>query len=276
MACIYLFSIDLEDVRDRVEGGGALRESVPEMANNYLRFLDTHQMKATFFVEGRTARRYPSLISDITLSGHEIACHTQNHTLLETLSPASFKNEIKECVDTLYQCGAKEVIGFRAPCFSLTSRTSWAYQALADLGFLYSSSVLPAQNPHHGWPEFGSKEQLIDGIYEIPITLMNLGICKIPLGGGVYFRVLPWPIIRYGFTKAQKEHSAISGYFHPYDIDSKQEKFKYPEVGHNPIMNYLMYMGRDSVFWKLEKLLDLGFCISTYKSYVLCRTEKSN
>ena len=83
-----------------------------------------------------------------------------------------------------------------ADVFSLTEKTQWAYDILAELGIRYSSSVLPAPNPLFGWPEFGvSARRMTSGVLEIPMTPARVGPLRVPVGGGVYFRVLPFPLI---------------------------------------------------------------------------------
>ena len=262
---IYLFSIDLEDIRDRVRGGDRLPERVPQLTERYLKFLDQRRVQATFFVEGRTARRYPQLISEIAASGHELACHTDTHPALETLSPEEFRNELERNLEALFRAGVKHVQGFRAPYFSLTASTSWAHQVLGELGFRYSSSVLPEKNPLYGWAEFGQEVRYIDGIIEIPMTTGPLGPLRIPFGGGVYFRALPTPALKLLFSSRT---TPLTGYFHPYDIDTEQREFTFPGMESRPIFNRLMYLGRGSVFTKLEMIMNLGFTIKRYDHFV--------
>ena len=93
------------------------------------------------------------------------------------------------------RAGAKDVRGFRAPIFSLTAATAWAYPVLRELGFSYSSSVLPAKNPFYGWPGFGPEPRLMEGIWELPMSVARFGPYVVPPAGGVYFRVLPRPLV---------------------------------------------------------------------------------
>ena len=83
---VYLFSVDLEDVRLLVENGQQYEERVPLMTEKYLAFLDKHNCKATFFVVGDVAKAYPTLIKKIVDKGHEIACHSNKHIPLDKCS----------------------------------------------------------------------------------------------------------------------------------------------------------------------------------------------
>jgi polysaccharide deacetylase family protein (PEP-CTERM system associated) len=261
----YLFSIDLEDVRDMVPNGHQFAEAVERTTDQYLHWLDQHNFKATFFVVGRTALAYPALIRKILACGHEIACHSHSHRHLTQMSPEEFKADLERNLEALAQAGASSVVGFRAPTFSLVKSSSWAYSVLAQLGFKYSSSVLPSPNPLFGWGGFGG-EKIIDGVYEIP---MNIGRYpfKVPFGGGVYFRALPFVALRALFHDTSRQGRPVLGYFHPYDIDTRQERFMHPHLNNNRLLNALMYIGRSDVFRRLDRIIADGFRIISYQQY---------
>lgn len=267
-----LFSIDLEDVRDQVSNGSTYREGVPENTQRYLEFLQQHNTKATFFVVGNVARKYPSLIKEIIADGHEIACHSDKHIQLNEQTPEEFLEDVRRNLDSLYTAGAEDVIGYRAPTFSLTEQTQWAYGCLSESGFKYSSSVLPAANPLFGWKEFGRKPKYVQGVYEIPITLHAIPFLQLPLAGGVYFRVIPYPLINYSARYHLKLGGPITTYLHPYDIDTSQERFMHPDLDNKKYLNYLMYVNRSKVLKKLESLLSISKPIS-YKEYYLSHAK---
>jgi polysaccharide deacetylase family protein (PEP-CTERM system associated) len=270
-----LLGIDLEDVRDWVENGSQYREGVPENTKKYLDHFSQWGVKATFFIVGALARRYPQLVAEIVAAGHEIACHGDRHLQLDKLSPQSLRNDLKENMAALRNCGAKEIQGFRAPTFSLTKRTAWAYEVLADLGFTYSSSVLPARNPLYGWPEFGSTaRRMPEGIWELPITLLDLPGLAVPAAGGVYFRVLPFLLTKQVIRRNVEAGQPVLTYFHPYDIDTGQERFMHPDLGGKKHLNMLMYIGRAKLLKRLN-LLHRSFPFSTYSDYVFSLAGRS-
>ena len=140
----YLFSVDVEDIRFGMADGLNYQERVPANVHKYFDWLNKHDFKCTFFVVGDVAEAFPSLIQEISSEGHEIACHLHRHITLDTLSRETFKEGLESNVRTLRRAGAANIEGFRAPIFSLMPSTSWAYDVLKELGFSYSSSVLPA------------------------------------------------------------------------------------------------------------------------------------
>ena len=264
-----LLGIDLEDVRDWVKDGHSYREAVPENTRRYLDKFAAWGVKATFFVVGEAARRYPWLIAEIAAAGHEIACHGNKHLQLDKLSPTQFHDDLRENLRALQDAGRTAIHGFRAPTFSLTAKTAWAHEVLAELGFTYSSSVLPARNPLYGWPEFGSRaKKVCNGFWELPITIHNIPGLSTPVAGGVYFRVLPFLLTRWTIRRKIMEGQPVLTYFHPYDIDLQQERFMHPDLGEKKHLNMLMYIGRNKVFSRLERLRSM-YPFLTYHEYVM-------
>jgi len=260
----YLFSIDLEDVRDMVSGGERFQPRVEENTLLFLDFLKRHGAHCTFFVVGDVMRSYPELVKRIVREGHELACHTDRHIPLDKLGPDGFKNDLSKWLETAERLGLPRATGFRAPTFSLTAQTPWAHGVLRELGFVYSSSVLPARNPLYGWPGFGQRPRSMDGILEVPMNLASLGPIQVPFGGGVYFRVLPWFLVRHFFLRGKSKGQGIRGYFHPYDVDTGQERFMHPGINGSRLMNSLMYVGRSRVFARLDSVMKMGFGVVRY------------
>jgi len=268
MNSIFLFSVDLEDIRFLMEDGRGRPERVAANVRSYLEWLRSHGYRCTFFVVGDVAEAYPSLIREIFEKGHEIACHGYRHIPLDQQTPDQFRSLLTANRNALARAGAKNIQGFRAPIFSLTEKTAWAYDVLRDLGFTYSSSVLPAKNPFYGWPEFGPRPKMIDGILEIPMTVRRFGPYRVPPAGGVYFRVLPAFFISLSIKKFFRADRPLVGYFHPYDIDTEQERFMHPEINDSRFYNYLMYYNRKNVFRRLDAIVKRGFTICPYAEYV--------
>jgi polysaccharide deacetylase family protein (PEP-CTERM system associated) len=267
----YLFSVDLEDVRDMIDNGMQYKEAVVSNTFKYLAWLSKHKFKATFFVVGRTAQAFPSLIKEIADSGHEIALHSHNHIHITKLTPEEFKADIAANINAIQKAGITNIKGFRAPTFSLVEKSKWAYKILRSAGIEYSSSVIPNANPLFGWQNFGG-EQMVDGVYEIPMNVGNKPF-SVPFGGGVYFRVLPVQLSLQLFKNAAKKQQPVLGYFHPYDVDTEQERFMHPHLNNNRFLNKLMYINRSKVFNRLNRVIDLGFEVVRYDEYYMMRTE---
>ena len=178
----------------------------------------------------------------------------------------TFKRDLEANLDALIKCGASSVKGFRAPTFSLTEITNWVYPILRDFGFVYSSSVLPANNPLYGWPDFGNEPRMVlDGLLEVPITVYDSPFPRVPVAGGSYFRVIPfW--LSFGHIKRMSSGLPTTTYFHPFDVDEQQESFCFPEFNGNPFYQWLMGYNRDKTIPRLEKLINGSKC-DTYGKY---------
>ena len=265
----FLFSIDLEDIRLRLDNPDNYEERVPTNTHRYLDWLKEHNFKCTFFVTGDVAVLYPSLIHEIVSEGHEIACHTNNHLPLDKQTRDEFKKDLESNIMVLERAGAKQIEGFRAPIFSVSPKTQWVYDVLAELDFRYSCSVLPAKNPFYGWEGFGFKPKMMnDKIVEIPLTMGKFGPLIIPAVGGVYFRALPLISIKSITRRCIKNDVPVIGYFHPYDIDWEQERYMNPGINESIFYNFLMYYNRKNVFKRLDSILSQGFSICTYSSFI--------
>jgi polysaccharide deacetylase family protein (PEP-CTERM system associated) len=264
-----LLGIDLEDIRSLLHEGDTYAERVPANTERYLRFLDDHGMRCTFFTTGDVARRYPELVRQIVDAGHEVGCHSSDHTPVVRQTRESFHADVERNLHDLAEAGAHDIRGFRAPMLSITEQTAWAYDVLHELGFHYSSSVLAARGPMYDRPGFSTgSARLVMGIWELPASLVPLPGMRIPYLGGVYFRLLPFPVILWLSRREFAAGRPIVGYAHPYDIDTEQERFMFPEIHESRLLNHLMYMGRGKVLGRLRRLLELGFGSLYYRDYV--------
>jgi polysaccharide deacetylase family protein (PEP-CTERM system associated) len=262
----FLFSIDLEEFY--AERAEFFRTPLPELVERYLTLLRQRQMKATFFVVGEIAQKFPTALRDIAAEGHELACHTFDHVPLDQQDATSLRDDLRRNLDALVPFTSTPVQGFRAPILSLGEKQQWAYEILAELGFTYSSSVLPARNPLHGWPGFGMQPRRIHGVLEVPVTLSPFFGLEVPIGAGTYFRCLPFGSIRRRFAGHAAGDTAIVGYFHPYDIDTAQERVMSRGVGGSGLLNALLYFNRAGTLPRLESILDAGFRIVPYRDFI--------
>jgi len=264
----FLFSVDLEDVRSMIPDGERYAPRVARNLERYLEVLDRHRARCTFFTVGDLAKRQPELVARLAAAGHEVACHGADHVPLERLGQDGFRDDLRRAVDALERAGAGPVRGFRAPVMSLTPRTPWAHEVLAELGFEYSSSVVPAGSALYGWPGFASEcVRTGAGVWEIPVSVLG-GRRGVPFLSGVYFRLLPFAVVRAGFRRVLDAGRPAAGYLHPYDVDTEQERFMHPELGESRALNQLMYWGRSRVCGRLDRLFRDGVEVMPYRDYV--------
>jgi peptidoglycan-N-acetylglucosamine deacetylase len=245
-------TIDLEDPALRYMPDG--RYVV--MTRDILDSCDTIGRKATFFAVGRVAETTPLLIRDIADRGHEIAYHSHNHVSLTEEDPARFARESREDKDRLEQLSGKQVVGFRAPRFSLTPQTMWALDVLGELGFKYSSSIMPTHISMFGFPDAPlTPFRWPNGMVEFPLPVAMLGKYKIPYLGGIYLYTMPMFAVR-AFLKRATADEVLWTYAHPYDFDESE---RFMRLANAPLwMSYVLWRARKKAAKKISKILENG------------------
>lgn len=203
-----------------------LEDYIEESLKPILDLLKKHKARATFFVLGELAEKYPKLIKEIYQNGHEIASHGYSHNPLEKLSEKDFENEIILSKKILKEITGKNPISFRAPYFSLNNKTKWALKVLEEQDFRYDSSIFPLKTPLYGMKNVPLiPYKISEKLLEIPVTILKWGLIKIPLAGGIYFRFLPNKILLPALKfVAQKRIPVL--YFHPHDLCNIRPKIK--------------------------------------------------
>jgi polysaccharide deacetylase family protein (PEP-CTERM system associated) len=192
--------------------------------------LDKRAIRATFFVVGKIARHSPALVRAIHQAGHEVASHGWDHRRLHGLTPASFRQDLRQSKDALEQITGAAVLGYRAPTFSLVRQTAWAVPILAETGLLYDSSIYPVRHDRYGVPQAPRSPFRVRGqgreILELPPATVRLLGANAPAGGGGYFRLLPLVVLEHAL--AQVKHSCRPPvavlYFHPWEFDTVQAR----------------------------------------------------
>jgi len=110
-------------------------------------------VRATFFCLGWIAERYPNLIKEIHRQGHEIASHGYDHQVVYKMTPSQFREDIRKSKKILEHIVGEEVIGYRAPSYSITKRSLWSFEILAAEGYRYDSSIFAIHHDFYGFPE---------------------------------------------------------------------------------------------------------------------------
>jgi polysaccharide deacetylase family protein (PEP-CTERM system associated) len=264
MQKINAFSIDLEEwYHSELVGGRKFSSSqATEATQPILDLLDRYQTKASFFVVGEVAEQNPDLIRSIYEGGHEIGCHTFSHKLLWNLDENLFRSELERFHSVIKKIlGNVKIKGFRAPCFSIDNRNTWALKALLDFGYQYDASIFPLKiNPLYGVRkapdqpyrislEDVRKEDPQSPLIEFPMCPLRIGRLKIPIAGGFYLRMFPLPFLLWGLRRMNQSQSFIL-YVHPWESYEKTPRFRLPLYS-----RIISYYGIDSVRMKLEYLL---------------------
>jgi len=201
-----------------------LNRTVPRL----LEMFEANGAKATFFVLGWVARRYPRLIRRIAALGHEIASHGYWHQHLGRMTRRSFREDVRVSRTVLEDATGQAVMGFRAPTFSLTCRTAWEAEILVEEGFTYDSSIFPIYHDRYGVPEAPGGPFWLEGragrILELPPLTVGWGRLKFPVAGGGYLRVLGAGVVSWAIGRANAGGRPAVLYVHPWELDRRQPR----------------------------------------------------
>jgi polysaccharide deacetylase family protein (PEP-CTERM system associated) len=203
---------------------------VADNVRRTLEILDRAGARATFFVMGWVAEREPKLVREIASAGHEVGCHSYLHRRIWLLKPEEFREDTRRAVGAIEDAGGQNVVGYRAPSFSIVRRSLWALDILAQEGLVYDSSVFPIRHDLYGMPEaprFPFRWECRDGrsIFEIPLTTVRVMGRNLPAGGGGYLRLLPMWYTRWALRRLRvREGQPAVVYFHPWELDPGQPR----------------------------------------------------
>ena len=198
--------------------------------NTYLllRLLEKAEVRATFFVLGWVADRHPQLIRDIARAGHEVGCHSYWHRLVYNLTPEEFRNDTRQAQQLLEDIIGDRVTLYRAPSFSITERSLWALDVLADLGFEIDSSIYPIRHDRYGIPGADPFPHILSTdageLHEFPGSIYRLGGLSIPVSGGGYFRLYPARVSAWLLRSINCAGHPFMFYLHPWEIDPGQPR----------------------------------------------------
>lgn len=220
-----------------------------------LALFDVYEIKASFYILGWFAQKHPQLIQKMAKAGHEIASHGYDHRRVDTFTKSEFKEDSHKAKSILEEISGQNIIGYRAPTFSLNEKTPWAYDVLKEMGFRYSSSLYPVKHDLYGDPNgqripFQPLGKSID-FYEIPMSTLRMFNKNIPISGGGYFRLLPYSIYKRLILRNQNSSAApCIFYTHPWEIDAGQPKIE----GLSFKSRFRHYHNLEGTYAKLEKL----------------------
>jgi len=271
LKCSYssAFSVDVEDglslaMRDYFLKPMPQTRRVEKNTFELLELLEQNDVKATFFTLGMVAEDYPNLIKEIAQNGHELAVHGYNHYRFFKMKPSQALEELTRAKDSLEQLSGVEIFGHRAPAFSISKNTPWAFDVIKQAGFSYDSSIMPISSSYHGWQNFPKEVVNLQTSYgkltEFPITLLDVFGKNIPVSGGSYLRLLPFWFLESAFSKILKEQDNML-YIHPYELDrEKYPDYYFKELNKKDLKTKLKlrsnFINRKKTFKKLEKLIE--------------------
>jgi polysaccharide deacetylase family protein (PEP-CTERM system associated) len=228
------------------------------VVDNTTRVLDLFERfgtKATFFVLGWVAERFPALVRQIAASGHEIASHGYHHQLTYMLTPRQFREDVRAAKTALESVTGVPILGFRAPSYSIVASSLWALDVLVEEGYVYDASIFPIHHDRYGIPDAARHPHLLTrdagDLLEVPASTVRIAGLNVPVGGGGYFRLLPYTWTRWGIRRVNHEGRPAVFYVHPWELDPDQ-----PRIRVGALTRLRHYGGLSSTPRRLTRLLN--------------------
>lgn len=212
-------------------------------------------VRATFFVLGWVAERYPDLVTRIHRDGHELASHSYDHGLVYDKTPESFRADLRRAKAAIEDATGVAVVGYRAPSYSITERSLWALDVLIDEGYEYDSSIYPIRHDRYGIPSWERHihrlERTGGTLWELPGSTVAILGSNFPIGGGGYFRLLPywWTERGVRHVNEREGHPSVF-YLHPWELDPEQ-----PRLPAGALSRFRHYRNLDQTEGRLRALL---------------------
>jgi polysaccharide deacetylase family protein (PEP-CTERM system associated) len=250
-------TIDVEDWYHDADGLGGSATADPEPRvernlNRLLDLLDRRSVRATLFVLGEVAERFPGLVREASARGHEIASHGHCHRPVGTWLRREFHDDVEHSLALLQDVTGARVRGYRAPYFSIRADVHWPGDVLAELGLTYDSSVLPIDRaPGLELVSSRAPYRLGSGIWEVPVAISRYFFWNLPLVGGFALRMLPLGFVEKRLDEFNREVGPAVVHLHPWEIDPTGPEARSISV----VVRGLKRYGRSGLATKLERLL---------------------
>ena len=184
--------------------------------------------RGTFFTLGWVAQKNPALVRAIVEAGHELASHGWGHERVTTLTPAQFRESVRDSKAILEDVSGQRVRGYRAPSFSIIRGGEWALDILVEEGYDYDSSLFPIFRSGYGYAGGEAGPHVIHRppgrLAEFPPATIGARPLLFPAGGGAYFRLFPYRLTKMAFSSAEAQGIPATFYIHPWELDPEQPR----------------------------------------------------
>lgn len=242
-----------------------------------LELLDARGVKATFFVLGWIAERFPAALRRLAAEGHEIGSHGFGHQPIWKLDPTALREDVRRAQGAIADVLGQTPTCYRAPCFSVTAKTLWALEILHEEGIRADSSVFPVAHPEYGLPAAERRIHRIvlpsgGELVEFPMTVGRLLFKTVAFCGGGWFRLFPYRLTRRSLRASAASGEPIVFYLHPWELDPDQPRL-YAHTGR--LGRFRHYVGLDRTEAKLARLLD-DFAFTTMGAVLDRARERGN
>ncbi|MEM6712230.1 MAG: FAD-dependent oxidoreductase [Pseudomonadota bacterium] len=236
-----ILSVNLEDyfqaapMRDLIPSRNWSRFStrVETSAETTLDLLDKYDQRATFFVLGWIAERYPDLIAEIVRRGHAVASKGYLHRQFRQMTLGAFEEDLRRSIDAIATATGQSPLGYRIAEGSLPTDDLRPFEILAEAGIRYDSSIRPFGMSFVGKQKWRDVQTLSGqastgagwSLTEVPLSTDRFLGMPVPLTGGNYFRQMPKDLYERRLDAFLKRtDQPWHFYFHSWELDPEQPR----------------------------------------------------
>ena len=243
--------------------------SVLDGLDTFIGLTEKHAIKSTYFIVGELIDSVQDKLKKLHASGNDIALHSWSHKRPVSLSEEEFVQDMHRSLEEMKKIHS-EKCGYRAPCFSLNRGY---LNKIMNEGFLYDSSrINQEEHPLYTSLDISDFNPVVPnsiydkaGFKEFEVSTVPFFGLSIPISGGGYLRIIPWPLYAYLFKKYIKNNNHYNLFIHPFELSST--KITTPEET-SFLTNFRFNYNRKKVKRRLEKLILLlkknGFEFKTF------------
>lgn len=222
--------------------------------------------RATFFVLGWVAKRFPEVVKMVHKAGHEIASHTCDHQLIYKQSRQEFRESVRKSKQVLEDLVGEEIIGFRSPnILVLDKALEYFLDILIEERYRYDSSIFPVLQAERFLFEIDKEGKKI---IVFPVSTLSLKLLNIPISSFTYRKFLSYYFINRGINTVNRGgHSAVIC-FHSWELDARQ-----PRIPVNFLAGMRHYYNLKKTEEKIGRLLK-DFSFDSFRGVLKERLSK--
>jgi len=258
---IAVFSIDVEEwyhLEYFKNSKTDKNKSVMDGLHTFIKIVNKHNIKASFFIVGELIQTLKKTIKNLDIEGHDIGLHSYFHKRPVVQNINEFIKDTKDALSEMKSILPNNSFGYRSPCFAIDRER---LDELIKLGIQYDASkITQKEHPLYVNLDLDGFEKQGRDIYKKDFfkvfevsTIKFLGV-NIPIAGGGYLRIIPWPIYIWLLKKYLKESTFINFFIHPFELSSMN--FDLPE--NTPYLTKFRYnYKRNKVEKRLNRIIEL-------------------
>jgi polysaccharide deacetylase family protein (PEP-CTERM system associated) len=212
-------------------------------------------IKATFYILGWVAENYPDLVREIFYRGHEVASHGYSHSMCTGMGEEALLEDLIRSKEVLEKITGTEVIGYRAPSFSINDAT---LSVIQKAGYRYDSSYNSFTRhgrygaiTTNGLTRNGIAYKVGPSFHELPVSNLQINGQILPWAGGGYFRLLPFILFKKGVREILSRQGTYVFYMHPWEIDPRQPRVKNVKR----LTAFRHYLNLEKTYQRLDRML---------------------